>query len=71
MEKVLSRSYERATENKLYQDIPDFLKFVGPSRQKITRTGNTAKYAGLGVFCFAPEIGNATGMPERSRSTRN
>ena len=22
-------------------------------------------------FCFAPEIGNATGMPERSRSTRN
>ena len=23
------------------------------------------------VFCFAPEIGNATGMPERSRSTRN
>ena len=23
------------------------------------------------VFCFAPEIGNATGVPERSRSTRN
>ena len=23
------------------------------------------------VFYFAPEIGNATGMPERSRSTRN
>ena len=23
------------------------------------------------VFGFAPEIGNATGMPERSRSTRN
>ena len=22
-------------------------------------------------FCFAPEIGNATGMPERSRLTRN
>ena len=42
--------------------ISDFLKFVGPS---ITRTGNTAKYAGPGlrkklfvcVFCFAPEIG--------------
>jgi hypothetical protein len=28
---------------------PDFLKFVGPSGQKITRTGNTAKYAGPGV----------------------
>jgi hypothetical protein len=27
----------------------DFLKFVGPSGQKITRTGNTAKYAGPGV----------------------
>ena len=27
----------------------DFLKFVGPSRQKITWTGNTAKYAGPGV----------------------
>ena len=59
--------------------IPDFFKFVGLSGQKITRTGNTAKYAGPGcptkfvacVFCFAPEIGNATGMPERSRSTRN
>ena len=24
----------------------DFLKFVGPSGQKITRTGNTHKYAG-------------------------
>ena len=23
------------------------------------------------VFCFAPEIGNAAGMPERSRSTQN
>jgi uncharacterized membrane protein YciS (DUF1049 family) len=23
------------------------------------------------IVCFAPEIGNATGMPERSRSTRN
>ena len=57
----------------------DFLKFVGPSGQKITRTGNTAKYASPGVqqkifvcvFCFAPEIGNAIGMPERARSTRN
>jgi hypothetical protein len=29
--------------------MTDFLKFVGPSRQKITRTGNTAKYAGPGV----------------------
>ena len=29
--------------------VSDFLKFVGPSGQKITRTGNTAKYAGLGV----------------------
>ena len=27
----------------------DFLKFVAPSRQKITRIGNTAKYAGPGV----------------------
>jgi hypothetical protein len=27
----------------------DFLKFVGPSGQKITRTSNTAKYAGPGV----------------------
>jgi hypothetical protein len=27
----------------------DFLKFVGPSGQKITRTGNTAKYASPGV----------------------
>ena len=26
----------------------DFLKFVGPSGQKITRTTNTAKYAGPG-----------------------
>jgi hypothetical protein len=57
----------------------DFLKFVGPSGQKITRTGNTAKYASPGVqtkffvcvFCFAPEIRNGTGMPERSWSTRN
>jgi hypothetical protein len=59
-------------------NTPDFLKFVGPSEQKITRTGNTAKYAGPGVrqifvcvFCFAPKIGNATGMPERSQSTWN
>ena len=59
--------------------LADFLKFVGPSGQKITRTGNIAKYAGPGVrqkflfcvFCFAPEIGNAIGMPERSRSTQN
>ena len=29
--------------------IPDFFKFVGLSGQKITRTGNTAKYAGPGV----------------------
>ena len=57
----------------------DFLKFVGPSGQKITRTGNTAKYASPGVrqnflfvyFFFAPEIENATGMPEQSRSTQN
>jgi hypothetical protein len=28
----------------------DFLKFVRPSGQKITRTGNTAKYAGPGVW---------------------
>jgi hypothetical protein len=27
----------------------DFLKLVGPSGQKITMTGNTAKYAGPGV----------------------
>jgi hypothetical protein len=27
----------------------NFLKFVGPSRQKITRTGNIAKNAGPGV----------------------
>jgi hypothetical protein len=36
----------------LYENEPiytDFLKFVGPSGQKITRTGNTAKYAGPGV----------------------
>jgi hypothetical protein len=29
--------------------MTDFLKFVGQSGQKITRTGNTAKYAGPGV----------------------
>ena len=29
--------------------LTDFLKFVGPSGQKITRTGNTAKYDGPGV----------------------
>jgi len=29
--------------------LSDFLKFVGPSGKKITRTGNTAKYAGPGV----------------------
>jgi hypothetical protein len=29
--------------------VTDFLKFVGPSGQKITKTGNTAKYAGPGV----------------------
>ena len=37
---------------KKYRSAPinaDFLKFVGPSWQKITRTGNTAKYAGPGV----------------------
>ena len=27
----------------------DFLKFIGPNGQKITRTGNTAKYANPGV----------------------
>jgi hypothetical protein len=27
----------------------DFLKFVGPSGQKITTTSNTAKYGGPGV----------------------
>ena len=27
----------------------DFLKFIGPSGQKITRNGNTVKYAGPGV----------------------
>ena len=46
--------------NKIYQEFyhsiiyiakeghPDFLKFVGPSGQKITRIGNTSKYAGPG-----------------------
>ena len=29
--------------------MSDFLKFVGPSGQKITRICNTAKYAGPGV----------------------
>ena len=29
--------------------MTDFLKFVGPSGQKIKRTGNTAKYASPGV----------------------
>jgi hypothetical protein len=29
--------------------MSDFLKFVGSSGQKITRTGNAAKYAGPGV----------------------
>jgi hypothetical protein len=31
------------------QIITDFLKFVGQSGQKITRTSNTAKHAGPGV----------------------
>ena len=30
--------------------VSDFLKFVGPSGQKITRNSNTAKFAGLGVW---------------------
>jgi hypothetical protein len=53
---VWNDSYIKVTENisrkKLYENEPiytDFLKFVGPSGQKITRTGNTAKYAGPGV----------------------
>ena len=61
----------------LYNILFEIRRTVGLSGQKITRTGNTAKYAGASVrqffcvFCFAPEIGNATGMPERSQSTRN
>ena len=68
--------------NDHHEDVFIFLlicQTIGPSGQKITRISNTAKYAGLGVrqkifvcvFCFAPEIWNAAGMPERSRSTRN
>ena len=30
-------------------EMSDFFKFIGPSGQKITRIGNTAKYAGPGV----------------------
>ena len=33
----------------VYCLVADFLKFVGLSGQKITRTSNTAKYAGPGV----------------------
>ena len=37
---------------------------------QVCQSGCPTKFVAC-VFCFAPEIGNATGMPERSRSTRN
>ena len=37
---------------------------------QVCRSGCPTKFF-VCVFCFAPEIGNATDMPERSRSTRN
>ena len=57
----------------------DFLKLVRTERAEnhkdqqycqVCRSGCPKKKF-VCVFCFAPEIGNATGMPERSRSTRN
>ena len=55
------------------------MKFVGPSDQAGRKSQGQAilpsmlvrvseKIFGC-VFCFAPEIGNATGMLERSRSS--
>ena len=61
--------------------ITDFLKFVGPSDRAGRKSQGPAILPSMPVrvsdkffvcvFCFAPEIGNATGMPERSQSTRN
>jgi hypothetical protein len=59
----------------------DFLKFVGPSDRAGRKSQGPAILPSMAVqvsnkifvcvFCFAPEIGNATGMPERLRSTQN
>ena len=65
------------TSQQLSCTSSDFLKFVGPSGQKITRTGLYCQVCQSRVsdkilcLCIFFCIGNATGMPERSRSTRN
>jgi hypothetical protein len=50
--------------------ISDFLKFVGPWDRAGRKSQGPAILPSMPVlvsdkkFCFAPEIGNATGMPE-------